>query len=411
MLRLSKGGRAHGMIKSMPGDFRVEEITAGGVVLEIGKKYSPEMLGIGAQADGKFSIFVMQKTGWNTSQALKAIARKFRRGIKSTAFAGTKDRTSVSTQLCSIFGVRPEQISSVHIKDISINGAWYSNSKIEMGDLMGNRFGILARDARDCSGMEGIISELHGTFPNYFGEQRFGNRGANVDIGVAILKGDFEGAAMSFLTETQNETNEDAMESRKRLAEERDFKDAIRYFPQYLKYERLMIEYLSRYPNNYANAIRKLPRSISLMLVHSVEAYIFNRVLEERIANGTSKPESKDLVCKANEFGFPDLKEVTPYDKDRNAQFAVGNIIGYDTKSVTETEQRLLDELGIGIESFKVNGLNELNSRGTYRVMFAPYKDIGYVCRDDTMEMRFSLPAGSYATVLLEEFLDYGSPG
>ena len=107
----------------------------------------------------------MQKTNWNTLQALKTVARKFRRGVKSAGFAGTKDRTSVSTQLCSIFGAKPDELSRVHIKDITINGAWQGDNKIEMGDLVGNRFGISVREPSNWEGLDAIDLELGGLFP------------------------------------------------------------------------------------------------------------------------------------------------------------------------------------------------------------------------------------------------------
>lgn len=408
MLRLAESGRAKGAIKSSAEDFRVEEITAKGFVLEIGKAYSPDMLGL-KEEEGKFSIFVMQKKDWNTSQALKAIARKFRRGVKSTSFAGTKDRTSVSTQLCSIFGVGADELSRTHIKDITINGSWSGNNKIEMGDLLGNRFCISIREVSDYEGFDLITSELNGIFPNYFGEQRFGNRNTNLAVGTDMLKGDFKSAALRFLTETQNETNEDAKVARERLAEELDFKEAFKYFPEYLKYERSVIEYLARFPNNYANAIRRLPRAISLMFIHSVEAHIFNKMLEERVANGLIKPSADDLVCSENVFGFPDISSTAKFSPDHGKRnFIVGNMIGYDTTFVTDTEKEILEELGLNLESFKVKGLNELNSKGTYRVLFAPFKEIsyGYDEKQETLELRFSLPAGSYATVLVGEFVD-----
>jgi len=213
MIRLSRSKRIHGTIKSKAEDFRVEEIAKNGTVLEIGKNYSPEILGMEKQ-EGKFSIFVLQKKDWNTTQALKALARKFRRGVKSTGFAGTKDKTSISTQLCSIFGVSPGELLEAHIKDISINGAWPGSSKVEMGDLLGNRFGITVREARDAEQMPEIAAELNGIFPNYFGRQRFGIRNTNFDIGMSILKGEFKEAATNFLTNAQNETNESAKEAR-----------------------------------------------------------------------------------------------------------------------------------------------------------------------------------------------------
>ena len=408
MLRLSKGKQAKGTIKSKPEDFRVEEITLQGHILEMDKVYSPDMLGL-KEEEGKFSIFVMQKTNWNTAQALKTLARKFRRGIKSTAFAGTKDRNAVSTQLCSIFGVKADELSRVHVKDIKINGTWAGSSKVEMGDLLGNRFGITVRDAADYDNIASLMTELDGIFPNYYGDQRFGYRGTNVDVGLDILKGDFKGAAMRFLTETQNETNEDAKAARERLLQEQDFKEAMKYFPEYLKYERMVIEYLASFPDNYANALRKLPRSISLMFIHSVESYIFNKELNDRISQGRIKPEPNEIVCYENSYGFPDISNSGEFDGSSDKKtFILGNILGYDTTSATESEQKILDELGLTLESFKVKGLNELNSKGTKRALFAPYKDISYdnIEEEGVFEIKFSLPSGSYATVFLDELLE-----
>ena len=105
MLRLSKGERALGTIKNSAEDFIVEEIAQNGTPMNIDTQYAPDVLGMQPDPEGKFSVFVMQKYNWNTVQALKAISNKLGRGIQSVGFAGTKDRISKSTQLCSIFGV------------------------------------------------------------------------------------------------------------------------------------------------------------------------------------------------------------------------------------------------------------------------------------------------------------------
>ena len=408
MLRLSKGSRARGRIKSTADDFVVEEIARNGTALGIGKEIAAEALGMEENPDGKFAVFVMQKRDWNTTQALKALARRMRRGIKSTGFAGTKDRTSISTQLCSMFGVKADDLKSIHVKDIAINGAWQSSTGVRMGDLLGNRFGITVRELSGGNRIGGTIEELDGMFPNYFGEQRFGNRNANVAIGLDMLKGNFEGAAMRFLTDSQNESNADAVEARKRLESDMDFSAAMEYFPGYLKYERIMLEYLSRFPKNYANAIRKLPRSISLMFVHSVEAHIFNAELEEAIKDGRRSPKNGDLSCAADANGFPDISTTGRHGENANNRFMVRRIIGHDSTDINDTERSLMDELGITEESFKVKGMTELNAKGTYRVMFAPFLDVRHEENNEqeTGTIGFSLPSGSYATVLIDELVE-----
>jgi tRNA pseudouridine13 synthase len=394
-----------GAVKSSAEDFVVEEIAVSGTALEAGRKYTPDMLGI-EERQGKFCIFILQKKNWNTNQALRAIAKTLGKGIGSMGFAGTKDRLSISTQLCSAFAAAPSQLTSIHIKDLEINGAWTSDAKIGLGDLIGNRFTVTVRNASVQESLEKTLSTLDGVFPNYFGEQRFGFRNNNVSIGISILKADFEGAAMKFLTDTENEMREDAVDARNKLSETHDFKAALQYFPRYLKYERTMIEYLSRFPTNYANAIRKLPRSLSLMFVHSVEDYIFNEELQRRVESGFTAPKEGEFACGQNSYGFPDIKSVSRYGQGTGKAFLVGSMVGYDTKELTESEAALLEEFGISLESFKANSIKELNCRGSFRVMFAPYRWIASKLRQDSAELRFELPAGSYATVLLDELVD-----
>ena len=406
MIRLSKGPQATGSIKNSAEDFRVEEITETGVTLLVDKIYTKEEIGgKDAEENKKFTRFVMQKKNWNTASALREITNRVGRGIKSAGFAGSKDRTAVSTQLCSIFGVRPEQLSSLRIKDIAINGAWEDSDKVQLGDLLGNRFVITVKDVKNAERIGDVERELGGLFPNYYGSQRFGIRDNNFDVGLAIMKGDFEKAAMSFLTAASGETNQEANDARARLAKEGDFSDAMDYFPKYLKYERLLLEYLSRYPTDFANAIRRMPRAITLMFVHSVESRIFNMEIERRIADHRLSVETGDIVCGANSYGFPDIESCREYSEPEEGQFLVANIVGYDTKSPNDCEKQILDGLDIRIDDFRIKSMPELNCKGTHRVLFAPYREFMFEQRDETAVVGFSLPSGSYATVLASEFL------
>ncbi len=397
MLCLSKGRGIGGSIKSNADDFIVREITKDGIVLELDKKYSF------ASTPGKFSVFVLQKKNWNTQEALITIAKRLGRGKKSIGYAGLKDRIATTVQLASIFGVKPEELEKIRIKDISINGSWESDKGIKMGDLLGNSFTVKIKgSSKDRNAIEGILDELNNIFPNYFDKQRFGFRGNNHIIGMKIIKGDFEGALMEYLTSTRNEKNELAIEARRRLAEEKDFKKALEYFPKYLRYERSVIDYMARY-NNCANALRKLPRGISLMFVHAVEDYIFNKALENRIKNNDIELGRDELSCKANSYGFPDIeKRVIGLE----GYFPLFVLVGYESKEeeISPYEKEVMEEMGIKKEDFRIKSMPELSVKGSYRACFAPFRDFSYSINDE-VKVDFSLPAGSYATVLLNEFI------
>lgn len=399
MLTLSKSNGTGGTIKSSPDMFIVEEISKNGTILKVEKEYCGANLGEKESEEGKFARFVLEKRNWNTVEALREIARKFGRGTKSVGYAGMKDRTGRTVQLASIFGIDSHRLQSVHLKDVSINGAWQSDEGLSIGDLIGNHFAITISDPKNAKNAAKTIKELNGRMPNYFDKQRFGFRLNNHKIGLSIMRGDFEGAAMEFVTGTGDEINQDAVEARRRLREERDFRSAISYFPRYLKYERIVVEYLHRYNGNYANALRKLPRGILLMFIHSVEDVIFNYSLEKCIYEGDF--ESSKIRCGYNFYGFPDIGDIGDYKEG----IPLGNLIGYETKQefVSEYEKEAMEILEINPESFRIKGMEELSTKGTVRPLLINAKDIRLEDPDDSVKVEFSLPCGAYATVLINE--------
>src|SRR5690554_7676105 len=67
-----------------------------------------------------------------------------------------------------------------------------SNKKIRRGDLLGNHFEIRLRNIQgDKSLIEANLEQVKALgVPNYFGEQRFGHDGNNIESGRAMLAGE-----------------------------------------------------------------------------------------------------------------------------------------------------------------------------------------------------------------------------
>ena len=83
------------------------------------------------------------------------------------------------------------------------------------------------------------------------------------------MRGDIKGAALAYLTNPFDSEREDAYNARKILEETMDFKRALEIFPKRLGYERSMLDLLSKNPNDYAGALRRLPKKLRRMLVHA----------------------------------------------------------------------------------------------------------------------------------------------
>ncbi len=384
-----------GSLKASPEHFMVEEIASNGTVLEVGKKIerTGEALKAEDAANSKFTHFVLQKRSWDTHGALRAIGRQLGCGIKRFSYAGMKDRQALTTQLCGVYGFTPERVMGVRVKDVEILGAWAAADKVRMGELAGNRFTIVVEgmDEGAAGRVQEIFSDLHGRVPNYFGEQRFGMRGNSHKLGECILRGDFEGAVNEYLTGSGDESTEENAEARvarERLGTEKNFAEALKYFPHHLKYERMMLEHLARTPTDFAGAIRRLPRGIMLLFVHALQSHIFNRVLSERIATGEVNAETS-----AEE---------------------TGNLVGSDTVP-TAGEMKVLEEMHIEPADFKLKHMPELGSKGTARRLLAELQGFSFEALERSAgegkagRFRFALGPGSYATMALREFVDLKS--
>ncbi|MDE1873741.1 MAG: tRNA pseudouridine(13) synthase TruD [Candidatus Micrarchaeota archaeon] len=398
MLPLSKHAGTGGRAKRTPDDFVVKEITDRGVVLQPNTSYDARALGIEEVPDGKFISFVLQKRDWNTVDALLAIAKKMGHGRKSIAYAGSKDKRSVSVQLASIFHATPFDMGSLRMSGISINGQWRSNG-VELGQDLGNAFEVRIADAEHAENAAAIADELAGRMPNYFGEQRFGERGNNASIGVSILRGDFEGAVMEYLTGAGGERNERVREARRQLKDSLDFAGALSSFPRFLRGERKVLYYLSKYPGNYANALRLLPRGIAMMFIHAVQSQVFNEELEQRIRN----QDFRSAVYSGSDFyGFPDMESIGP-----SGDFALGSLVGYESKveEMGKYAEESMERMELSKEQFAIKPMPELAMKGAFRPLLSPVKELA--CRADgsALSLSFSLPKGAYATVLLAEFI------
>lgn len=109
------------------------------------------------------------------------------------SYAGLKDRNAETTQWFSVWlPVQPEpdwsllNDENIHVMEVSRH-----SRKLRRGSLNGNDFRILVRDVEgDDKDLQIRIKNIQKTgVPNYFGEQRFGSNGLNLEKAEAMFGG------------------------------------------------------------------------------------------------------------------------------------------------------------------------------------------------------------------------------
>ncbi len=182
----SGGGRiAHARLKATPGDFVVDEVLE---FPDAPTDTSTEVVAGG----GEHLCLKLEKVGDNTEYVARELARLADCRSFDVGFCGLKDRHAVTRQWFSLYRPGCEAQDSDLIREISdrwpVLAASRQVRKLRRGDHRGNAFVITLREvSADRQKVDAALHRLADTgAPNYFGPQRFGIGGANLDRAVSI---------------------------------------------------------------------------------------------------------------------------------------------------------------------------------------------------------------------------------
>ncbi|WP_428504640.1 tRNA pseudouridine(13) synthase TruD [Roseateles sp.] len=133
----------------------------------------------------------VEKNGANTAFVAQQLAAAACVQEWDVGYAGLKDRYAITRQWFSIYlpkGETPDLTQLQH-PEFKVLSQSRHVKKLRPGDLQGNRFRIVLRDVtgdRDAieANLQAVASQ---GVPNYFGAQRFGHDGGNVEQGRAML--------------------------------------------------------------------------------------------------------------------------------------------------------------------------------------------------------------------------------
>jgi tRNA pseudouridine13 synthase len=353
-------------IKQVPEDFIVNEI-----------------IEIPVQKSGDETYFWLTKRNWTTERAINEIARKCGVSYRRFKFAGTKDKFAVTKQAVSAFKVPAEKLNQIKLKDISTEMIGSGEKPISLGTLEGNHFEIIIRDLTKAETdifRKNFAKIKKNGFKNFFGEQRFGKGNTHL-IGKAILKGDLEKAAKEIICFTGEREREEVKQAKKFASENwGNWQAIIEKLPKHLHIEYNLLNWLINHKNDFAGALRTLPKHIRKLYVHAYQSWLWNSALAK--SNKTTKKE----------FPIPGF----------------GTKLGNDAFSKTIKE--LLEKDNLALENFGCARMPELAVEGEYRnVIVKPANLKINSIEDDELNtgknkvhLSFDLTKGSYATVLVE---------
>ena len=416
-----------GRLRERPEDFRVREL----------ETVTPAPLGA---ASGDYPHLLLRVTlrGWDTNDFAHRLSNALGISRERVSWAGTKDKHAVTTQLFSLANVDPDELPDVADADVEVCGR--VGRALRFGDLAGNEFGIRVSDA-DPGTVGAVTAALRVggddtadvAVPNYFGHQRFGSRRpVTHEVGLCLARGEWREAVLAYVGNPADAEPPATREARAFVDDQAETDDpdwaaAAERMPGALRFERSMLHRLAdaepEAPADWRHALEAVPTNLQRLFVNAAQSYAFNRIVSERLRRGVplDRPVEGDVVCFADgdapeALSRPDTDrtqvatgarvDVMARHCDRGRAFVTAPLVGVETDLAEgepgEIEREILDDLGIAPADFDLPGA--FHSTGTRRaVQLRTRVDVDTAT--DAYDLSFALPSGSYATVLLREYL------
>jgi tRNA pseudouridine13 synthase len=289
----------------------------------------------------------VEKRDMGAEYFTRQVARRLEIAAGDVGLAGLKDRHAVTRQYVSVPATAEAKLGQLDGDGIRLLRQARHNNKLRPGHLRGNLFRILIREVDPSSApkLDAILNRIQQFgLPNFYGEQRFGKDGETAKMGMALVKGEGKSIRAPFL--------------------------------------------------------RKLALS-------AAQSLLFNAYLAQRMADGLMRTVLQgDVMAKWPAGGMFTAEDIEVEQRRFEARETVhaGPMFGrktFPSKALAaEREARILEASGLTARSF--DGFGKL-LMGTRRHNLVYVGDIHTQWEADGVRLTFSLPAGSYATVLLRE--------
>ncbi len=302
------------------------------------------------EGQGEHLWLRVRKRNSNTEWVAKQLARWAGVAPKQVSYAGLKDRHAVTEQWFSLHlpGMADPDLSRIESDEFRIEEAARHSRKLKRGALKGNRFALRLKDWQgDRTLLEQRLQQIAiGGVPNYFGPQRFGHDGGNLQQAQRLFAG--EG--------------------------------------------------------------KKPPRHLRGLYLSAARSYLFNQVLQQRIVNGSWNQALPGdyLQLDGRHAGF--IAEADDVDLvARMAALethVTGPLWGRGSPRTAEPQSHWeTDQLAV-FASWR-EGLERAGLEMERRALRVRVEDLQWRWEDDrTLCLEFSLTAGAYATMVLREAVD-----
>ncbi len=302
-----------------------------------------EALGFEPTGQGEHLFMQVEKREANTAWVAEQLARWAGVHESAVGYAGLKDRHAVTRQAFTLHlpGREAPALDTLAIEGVRVLSCTRHQRKLPRGALQGNRFALTLRQLQgEPDAIQARLEQIAKEgVPNRFGRQRFGHGGGNVASARALFKG------------------------------------------------------------------RRASRAQRSIYLSAARAELFNRILDQRIALGTWNTAMAGEVFMLDGshsvFGPVALDETLTQRLAHHDIHPTGALWGVGPLRSTEAVAEL--ETAVAAADTELSeGLARAGLKQERRALRVAVRQLQWTIDNDQMHLSFSLPAGSYATAVLD---------
>ncbi len=381
-------------LKQQPEDFRVEEVSD-----------------VSPGESGDFALYRLDKTGWTTPDAIAAIRRRWQLDRRRVSYGGLKDRHAATTQFITVY--RGPKRNLAHQR-IALTYLGQVAEPFTASSIRANRFDITLRSLAEnevASAVAALREVERAGLPNYFDDQRFGSVGeGNEFVAREMVFGRFERALWLALAAPYEFDRAEAKREKQILRDGwGDWPTLKSRLPR--GHARSLVDYLVTHPTDFKGAVARLRPELQGLYLSAYQSYLWNRMLAAWLR---SRLSPADLVSIDLKLGAVAAPRSVPEAMQAEWESLTLPLPSARVKPEPDAPWRAIAEQVLNEEGLT---LAELKIKGTQKPFFSKGDRAGCVRPASLsheagpdelhrgrmkLRLRFELPRGSYATMLVK---------
>ncbi len=358
---------------------------------------------------GGYSVFQLEKCGWNTIDLLKELARKMKIPLASFSYAGRKDRHGCTSQYISLQGNYPFNLKG---RGYSATFQGFLERPIGPDLIIKNDFTIVVRKLHRDS-IQSVLDELEIIkkigYPNYFDDQRFGSFDQRSGFfAEKVLKKHYGGALKIHLTRVSTrDTKSERIRKDFFFHHWQKWAECLERAESWL--EKKSFQYLMKHPRDFLPLLQQISKEEMSLYYACYQAHIWNittkkfiqkffknsfrrypGIVGDYVFYGNLQPEKQDFF----------LALILP---------TLGAKSNISDQLLREVYSETLAEFGMRSSLLNIRSLRQAFFKSIPRSisvipenLFAQVFDDELYPQKKKLILSFSLPRGSYGTLLLK---------